>query len=248
MPVPPTVPFHAAPHPPFRLPRAALLAGVFLLGLAGCFAADQAVYDFLHAHYNYNTRPVPGYLKLPTRYLKSAENWGENFYVAGVVFVMWQLDRRRRGRVVVLLAAVLLATAAVEVVKRSTGRQRPDLAHGRTVFAGPAHRWDRLGDAHSFPSGHTASAAAFSGTLAVFYPPLRPALGALMVGCGACRVWKERHFCSDVWAGTWLGVLAGVFLAGGRRLAPWRDALDRRLAPRTPSPPAAHDDRLRRAG
>jgi membrane-associated phospholipid phosphatase len=165
--------------------------------------------------------------------LRSGEDWGENVFIAAVLFAMWRLDVNRRGRVVCLIAAALITSAAVEVVKRSTGRLRPDLAQGATVFEGLKHSQDALGDAHSFPSGHTASAAAYGGALAASYPPLRPAMIVLACGTGASRVWKERHFVSDCLVGGLLGWLIAGWLARSRRWQAVWSWCDRRLAPRS---------------
>jgi membrane-associated phospholipid phosphatase len=191
--------------PPF--PSRRLGWGIFALAmviLVGCFAIDRPVYEWFHANWNINTRPIPDHLKLATRMMRSLEDWGENIFIACVLYAMWFLDRRHRSRVVLLIGTALLATLPVELVKRVVGRQRPDQTEGRTVLLGPTF-WNEGGDYQSFPSGHTASAAAYSGSLATFYPPLRPVAVGLAVGCGASRIWKERHFLSDCWAGGSLG-------------------------------------------
>lgn len=171
--------------------------------LIGLFCVDQAAYQFVHDNYNIYTRPVPSSLKIPTRVLRSMEDWGENVYILAVAFAMWRLDSRRRSRVLCLALGALLVAVGIEGVKRVTGRERPEVSKGATVFHGPT-KWDEGGDFQSFPSGHTGSAAAYSGAIAAFYPPLRPVAVALAVGCGANRIWKERHFLSDCW-------FAGVF-------------------------------------
>jgi len=72
----------------------------------------------------------------------------------------------------------------------------------------------------SFPSGHSATAAAGALTLSVLYPPFAPALvlaGALVV---LSRVYLGVHFPFDVLAGVIIGaVTAGVVLAGAGLVA-----------------------------
>ena len=67
----------------------------------------------------------------------------------------------------------------------------------------------------SFPSGHSATAAAGVLTLSVLYPPFAPALvlaGALVV---LSRVYLGVHFPFDVLAGVFIGTTtAGAVLAG----------------------------------
>jgi undecaprenyl-diphosphatase len=199
--------------------------------LAICFVwADRAVYDLLHANYNHLTRPIPRLLAMPTRLLRSAEDWGENFFIAVVLVAMWRLDPTRRSRVLCLVLAAFATTAGVELIKRSTGRDRPDVALGATVFHGASHSADFLGDSHSFPSGHTASAGSYSGSLAAFYPPLRPACIAMVAMCGASRMWKERHFLSDCLLGGLLGWWIATSLPRNRRLQPLWGWFDRRFS------------------
>lgn len=199
-----------------------------LAGFAAIFffllAFDRSIYLYLHDHYNVNTRPVPEWLRLPTRLLRSLEDWGENVFIVAVLFAIWQLDRGNRSRVLCLVVSAGLVTIGAETIKRIAGRERPDIAGGHTVLRGPRHG-NRSGDWHSFPSGHTASAGSFSGSLAAFYPPLRPVCIALAAGCGASRVWKERHFASDCW----FGGAAGFWLAATLAKARWMRRLCRRF-------------------
>jgi membrane-associated phospholipid phosphatase len=205
------------------------LAGLVVLGL--CFSLDQVVYQFFHDNWNYYTRPIPDQLKLATRVMRSLEDWGENIFIGCVLFAMWRMDFRRRSRVVLLVASALLATGPVELIKRLAGRERPDQCGGQTIFHGPA-LWNEGGDYQSFPSGHTASGAAYSGSLSFFYPPLRPVAVGLAVGCGTSRIWKERHFLSDCWAGGFIGFVTAFYLPRVRRVKEWSDRFDARWAPR----------------
>lgn len=205
------------------------LAGLAFLAL--CFWLDQPIYDFLHQHYNIHTRPVPWFLKVTTRVLRSMEDWGENVYILCVLVAMWRLDTKRRGRIVCTIAAAILVNLSVEGVKRVTGRERPEVSRGRFVAHGPAV-WNRGGDFQSFPSGHTASAASFSGSLAAFYPPLRPVAIALAAGCGANRIWKERHFLSDCVVGGFFGFWFASSLPRRKRVQPLLAWLNVRLSPR----------------
>jgi membrane-associated phospholipid phosphatase len=206
-----------------------IYAAVSLAVLAGCFLVDEPVYQWVHHHWNYYTRPVPDLLKLPTRLMRSMEDWGENVYIVCVLYAMWVFDRKRRSRVLMLIASALLVTLAVEGVKRVTSRERPEFNGGRTTFHGWVH-WGSGGDYESFPSGHSASAASYSGSLSAFYPPLRPVAVALAVGCGGNRIWKERHFLSDCWAGGSLGFGVAFALARWSVTRRWMERVDRRLA------------------
>lgn len=199
---------------------------LFLAIFGLLLAADEPIYRVLHEHYNYHTRPVPDQLKLATRILRSMENWGENVFIVAIGIAIWQLDCQRRSRILCLVLASVLVTLVVEGVKRVTGRERPEVCAGKLRVHGPA-AWNKGGDFQSFPSGHTASAAAYSGSLAAFYPPLRPVFVALAVGCAGNRIWKERHFASDCWVGGVLGFWLAFTLPRRRRVQPLLNWFDR---------------------
>ena len=203
-----------------------MLALVVLLGL---FAIDRAAYAVVHENWNYYSRPVPTLLKVPTRVMRSMEDWGENVFILCVLVVMWRLDRTRRSRVLCVVLAAVGVSLSVEGVKRLTGRERPQVSDGRMVLHGPA-TYDQGGDYQSFPSGHTASAASYSGSLAAFYPPARPVAIALAIGCGGNRIWKERHFLSDCWLGGVFGFWFAFTLPRRRFLRPLLAAFDRRFS------------------
>jgi len=70
----------------------------------------------------------------------------------------------------------------------------------------------------SFPSGHSATAAAGALTLSVLYPPFAPALvlaGALVV---LSRVYLGVHFPFDVLAGVAIGTLTAAAVLGAVNL------------------------------
>ena len=216
--------------------RTLWLAGGFLAVLAFCFAIDEKAFAFVHTHWNYNTHPIPDYLKLPTRIMRSMEDWGENVYIFCVLYAMWQFDRHRRSRIVLLIASAILVTLPVEGIKRIAGRERPELNGGQSVFHGPA-KFDGGGDFQSFPSGHAASSASYSGSLAAFYPPMKPVVIALAVGCAGNRIWKERHFFSDCWAGGAMGFWLAYTLPRRRWVRRFCDQFDRRFSVPVPSSP-----------
>lgn len=128
---------------------------------------------------------------------------------------------RRYRHAGVLVGAVVLAWFSSEAGKALYGRARPDLVpHGVTVYSA------------SFPSGHSALAAATYLTLAMLVASLETRrrtkalcyglAGALLVGVGFSRVYLGVHWPSDVLAGWALGaawaLAAGIALwaVGGR--------------------------------
>lgn len=213
-----------------------LLVFGFLAVLGFFFMIDEAAYSFVHTHWNYNTRPVPEYLKLPTRIMRSMEDWGENIYILCVLYAMWHFDCHRRSRIPLLILSAVLVTLPVEGVKRLAGRERPELNGGKSVFHGPS-QFKGGGDYQSFPSGHAASSASYSGSLAAFYPPMKPVVIALAVGCAGNRIWKERHFLSDCWAGGVLGFWLAYTLPRRRWVRNLCERFDRRFSVPYPNTP-----------
>ncbi|MBD5784913.1 phosphatase PAP2 family protein [Cellulosimicrobium terreum] len=97
---------------------------------------------------------------------------------------------------------------------------------GKVVFGGdrptvdPLPLWRRLANpptSPSFPSGHSASAAAFVTGVAIEWPALGLALSPLAAGVAYSRLHTGSHWLSDVVAGVVLGT--GVALVG-RALVP----------------------------
>ena len=124
--------------------------------------------------------------------------------VTGVLVLTGRRDARRaaiRGLVSLGLASAgtnLLAKGAVGRRRPVAGRVPPRRVRGRTPVT------------TSFPSGHSASAAAFATGAALEMPALALPLGALAVAVAASRVVTGAHYPSDVAAGSALGLGAAL--------------------------------------
>ena len=123
--------------------------------------------------------------------------------IAGGLALSGRSGRRVAGRGLVALS---LASATTNVLlKRASGRRRPPsgLVPGRREPR-------RVPFTTSFPSGHAASAAAFTTAVVLELPwsavPLVPLAGAVATS----RVVIGVHYPSDVVAGVALGVAAAV--------------------------------------
>src|SRR5215207_5502746 len=134
--------------------------------------------------------------------------WG---FLAALAFLLTGLEPLR---LLIPWAAVAASWTVAEGAKYLFDRARPFM-------------WDselapltKTPSSSSFPSGHSATAAAGALTLSVLYPPFAPALvlvGALVV---ISRVYLGVHFPFDVLAGVIIGTAAaGVVLAAASLVA-----------------------------
>jgi len=101
------------------------------------------------------------------------------------------------------LEAYLISGTLVEIIKLSTGRERPYEEKGSDAF---------YDGGVSFPSGHTARSFAWAAVISEYYhdkkwvPPLSYTMAALV---GLSRLESDRHWASDVFFGGCLGFAVG---------------------------------------
>jgi 4-amino-4-deoxy-L-arabinose transferase-like glycosyltransferase/membrane-associated phospholipid phosphatase len=155
--------------------------------------------------------------------------YGQPLGVLVAIALIWTFDPKRRGRIVLLAAALAAAGLGADLLKSLAGRVRPIDAEFQTVFHGPVRN---LADTRtqSFPSGHTATAFALSCVLASMYPKIRPLLWFLAMGVAVNRILTVRHFPTDVIAGAWFGYFAAVWTSSSTRLAAIVDRCNARWA------------------
>lgn len=137
--------------------------------------------------------------------LGRAANHGRLWFgVAGVLVLTGRRDARRaavRG----LVSLGVASGVANVVAKQMVRRVRP------TVDLLPPVRWLRRAPVTtSFPSGHSASAAAFATGAAAEMPVLALPLGGLAAGVAISRVVTGAHYPSDVVTGVLLGASVGA--------------------------------------
>jgi membrane-associated phospholipid phosphatase len=122
----------------------------------------------------------------------------------------------QRATVIVVESAAVSA-ALVQSVKFFAARKRPFVRYGQGEAAGPYDLKDR--DSHlSFPSGHAAFATSLGVSLAMTATleesPAAPWLwgGAALASISSAmlRMMAEKHYFTDVAAGTAIGVACGV--------------------------------------
>ncbi len=140
---------------------------------------------------------------------------------AGIVVLSplfrYEKDRKRSalyqyciGVLAYLFVTVAFSGLLTDLITMISGRARPELfdSHGPLSFAPLSARWVF----HSFPSGHAANIFALCTALALLVPRLRTA--SLMVAglIAASRVMADKHYFTDVLAGSLLGAWAAFYV------------------------------------
>jgi diacylglycerol kinase family enzyme/membrane-associated phospholipid phosphatase len=131
------------------------------------------------------------------------------------------------------LLSIAIASAATNVVAKGLNRRKRP-----TVQIPILRRLTRAPTSTSFPSGHSASAAAFVTGVAIEMPALALPVGTLALAVGASRVVTGVHYPSDVFAGFAIGTAAGALTLRWwprRPMQPAQAARPRRDAPAAPT-------------
>jgi diacylglycerol kinase family enzyme/membrane-associated phospholipid phosphatase len=152
--------------------------------------------------------------------LGHAANYGGLWMGVAAALAVTRNRQARRGALRGLVALSLASTAANVLSKELIGRVRPDIE-----LTPLARRLLRIPRTTSFPSGHSASAAAFATGVLLESPLLGVPVAGIAAGVATSRVAVGAHYPSDVLAGVGLGVAVGL-------LTQW-------WWPRTPPGPAA---------
>jgi len=123
------------------------------------------------------------------------------------------------GRRAAATGVVAIGAASLVVnqpMKLAGNRTRPD----RSGHEVPETRWVRMPTSTSFPSGHSASAAAFAVAVGDVVPALRLPLGAAAGTVAFSRVYTGVHYPGDVVVGAATGALLGRLVSlAARRVA-----------------------------
>ncbi len=160
---------------------------------------------------------LPGLEYVLPRLSRFADNGVLWFSTAGAMGIAGRPRLRRaalRGAI-----AIAVASPAVNIVgKQAFRRRRPvvDLVPPIRI------RW-KLPTSHAFPSGHSASAAAFATGVALEAPrTVAVPVAATAAAVAFSRVYTGAHYPGDVMAGLGIGALAGL---GTRLVWPARPAV-----------------------
>jgi diacylglycerol kinase family enzyme/membrane-associated phospholipid phosphatase len=163
--------------------------------------ADSALFD----------RVSRGHTPLLDRVLPALSLAANNSKLWWAVGAVLRLRGGRRGaRAAIRGVASIALTSLIcnQAIKRLVRRPRPSLRHV------PAVRQLRIQPATtSFPSGHAASAAAFTVAVASELPKAGPPVGAMAASVAYSRVYVGVHYPLDVVVGAGLGAGIAFVLA-----------------------------------
>lgn len=173
------------------------------------FDARRELSELDHAVYRaVASTPVP-VLDKPLRRVSAFANHSKPWFILAAACAV---VGGRRGRRAALggVVAIGLTSFVVNVPMKWMGqRQRPDREHHEV----PETRHVPMPSSTSFPSGHSASAAAFATAIGSCAPELRVPLGAAAGVVAFSRVYTGVHYPGDVLVGVTVGALVGKFVS-----------------------------------
>jgi membrane-associated phospholipid phosphatase len=165
-------------------------------------AVDTAVYRAIAA------TPTPA-LDGPLRVVTSAADHSKLWL--GASAVLFALGGRRGRRAAITgVAAIGVTSAVVNLPMKLAGRRRRPDADAAGV---PAERRVQMPTSASFPSGHSASAAAFASAASAVAPALGAPLGVAAAAVGYTRIHSGVHYPGDVIGGVVVGASIGEAVA-----------------------------------
>lgn len=165
--------------------------------------ADEPVQEWMQ-HQRSNT------LDQASKYVFEPMGAEYSMALCGALYGYGLLTKNRKSESTALLAAesFVLASLLVRIPKNLIGRKRPDSGADAFEFDGPLQ-------GTSFPSGHTIAVFSVASVLAnqyretVWVPILSYSAAGL---AGLSRIYDNRHWASDVFAGAVLGIAVGNFV------------------------------------
>ena len=127
-------------------------------------------------------------------------------------------DRRLARTGIRMLVAHTLATLAKDFVKERVDRTRPRSRKGKGKDHVPRRGRDSSKEETSFPSGHSAGAAAVAWAFARDYPEYRVPAYAAGSALALAQIPRCAHYPTDVGAGLAIGIAADALVDIGFRL------------------------------
>jgi undecaprenyl-diphosphatase len=144
-------------------------------------------------------------LDRPLRQVSHLANFSKPWLLVAALLTLF--GGRRGGRAAATgIAAIGLTSLVVnQLMKLVRVRRRPD----RVVLGVPESRWVTMPSSTSFPSGHSASAAAFAVSVGDVMPTLRHPLRLAAAVVAFSRVYTGVHYPSDIVIGAAVGAQFG---------------------------------------
>ena len=147
---------------------------------------------------------TPG-LDRPLRQVSKFANFSKPWFLIAAALALFGGRRGRRAAVIGVAAIAVTSLVVNQPMKLAGGRGRPD----RTGMGVPENRWVRMPTSTSFPSGHSASAAAFVVAVGDVLPQLNVPLRFAATVVAFSRVYTGVHYPGDVVVGVAVGALLG---------------------------------------
>ena len=143
-------------------------------------------------------------LDRPLRQVSDFADFSKPWLLVAAALALFGGTRGRRAAMTGIVAIGLNSLLVNQLIKLIGERSRPD----RTQLGVPESRWVLMPSSTSFPSGHSASAAAFA-AVGDILPKLRLPLRAAAALVAFSRVYTGVHYPSDVLVGATVGALLG---------------------------------------
>jgi membrane-associated phospholipid phosphatase len=141
----------------------------------------------------------------PLRRVSGFANFSKPWFITAGFLALFGGPHGRRAALTGLAAVGATSLVVNQPMKMIGERHRPD----RDGLGVPQQRWVTMPSSTSFPSGHSASAAAFAVAVGNLLPALKlPLRGAASV-VAFSRVYTGVHYPSDVLVGATVGALLG---------------------------------------
>ncbi len=158
-----------------------------------------------HAAYRKVARMSTPLLDRPLRQVSSLANFSKPWLLIAALLALFGGRRGRRAAATGIAAIGLTSLLVNQLMKLVRVRRRPD----RLELGVPESRWVSMPSSTSFPSGHSASAAAFAVSVGDVLPKLRHPLRLAAAVVAFSRVYTGVHYPSDIVLGAAVGVLFG---------------------------------------
>jgi membrane-associated phospholipid phosphatase len=144
-------------------------------------------------------------LDTPLRRLSNAANWSKLWLAIAAALGLFGGSRGRRAAITGVAAIGATSLLVNQPMKRAYRRRRPD----RELHGVPEPRWVTMPTSTSFPSGHSASAAAFAVAVGSQLPAMRIPLRVAGGLVAFSRVYVGVHYPGDVIVGVSCGAVIG---------------------------------------